>query len=60
MIKFKVATILRGGYQEQLKKERIKMKKEYISLELELVYLDEQDIVTMSKNDIVGDDIFND
>ena len=37
------------------------MKKEYISLEVELIILDNQDIVTTSDNDVIGgDDIFND
>ena len=38
------------------------MKKEYISLEVDLLYLDAQDIVTASndENDIFGDDIFDD
>ena len=34
------------------------MKKEYISLEVELVFMDAQDIVTTSNNDVTGDDIF--
>ena len=39
------------------------MKKEYISLELELIFLQEQDIVTASPvddNDVPGSDIFDD
>jgi hypothetical protein len=37
------------------------MKKEYISLEIDLVLLDTQDIVrTSSDHDIVGDDMFDD
>ena len=40
------------------------MKKEYISLEIELFFLNNQDVITSSDsqadNDIVGSDIFDD
>ena len=36
------------------------MKKEYISLEVDLVFMAEQDIITASGDDIIGDDIFDD
>jgi hypothetical protein len=40
------------------------MKKEYISLEIELFFLNNQDVITASDwqadNDIVGSDIFDD
>ena len=36
------------------------MKKEYISLEIELFFLSNQDVITMSSNDLVGEDIFDD
>ena len=39
------------------------MKKEYISLEVELIFLQEQDIVTTSPGDnadVMGSDIFDD
>ena len=36
------------------------MKKEYISLEIELFFLSNQDVITSSFNDVIGDDIFDD
>ncbi len=36
------------------------MKKEYVSLEFEIVLFDSQDIVTASDDDVFGSDIFDD
>ena len=36
------------------------MKKEYISLEIELFFLSNQDVITSSFDDLVSDDIFDD
>lgn len=36
------------------------MKKEYISLEIELFILNDTDIITASSDDVIGDDIFDD
>ena len=48
--------------QQNVGKKLEYQKKEYISLEVDLLYLDAQDIVTASndENDIFGDDIFDD
>lgn len=36
------------------------MKKEYISLEIALLFMDNMDVITTSDNDVMSDDIFDD
>ncbi len=36
------------------------MKKEYLSLEIELFFLANNDVITTSSNDLTSDDVFGD